>query len=91
MHQDSTNHWGGERFEKALSPYYEEHAGIRFDHAARLAEHQQIRSLGPRRFEVLQVLLDPEGDHDWHVAGEVDLTQERLPSGPLVHVVRISS
>ena len=91
VHQDPTDYWGGERLEQALAPYYESHAGIRFDHEARLAEHQQIRALGPQRFEVLQVLLDPEGEHDWHVAGEIDLTRDRAPHGPLVRLVRIGS
>ena len=44
-----------------------------------------------RRFEVLQVLLDPEGDHDWYLAGEIDLTRERQPLGPLIQLTRIGS
>jgi superfamily II RNA helicase len=91
VRQSPTDHWSAERFELALAPYYELHGGIRFDHEARLAEHQQIRTAGTRRFEVMQVLLDPEHDHDWYVAGEIDLTREREPIGPLIRLARIAS
>lgn len=91
VRQSPTDHWGAERFEESLAPFYERHGGIRFDHGARLAEHQQLRPAGARRFEVLQVLLDPEGDQDWYLAGEIDLTGERQPLGPLVHLLRITS
>lgn len=91
VRQNPTDHWASERFEQSMAPFYEQHGGIRFDHEARLAEHQQIRPLGARRFEVLQVLLDPEGNHDWYLAGEIDLTHERQPFGPLIHLSRIAS
>ncbi len=91
VRQNPTDHWASERFEQSMAPFYEQHGGIRFDHEARLAEHQQIRPLGARRFEVLQVLLDPEGSHDWYLAGEIDLTRERQPLGPLIHLSRIGS
>ncbi|MBW2279846.1 MAG: DUF3516 domain-containing protein [Deltaproteobacteria bacterium] len=89
VRQENLDRWDAPRLEQALEPFYREHESIRFDHEARLTEHTQLRPLGPRRFEVVQVLIDAEGDADWHVAGEIDLTHERSPKGPLVQVKRI--
>jgi hypothetical protein len=38
---------------------------------------------------VAQVLCDPVGDDLWALHGEVDLTGQRDPEGPLVRLRRI--
>ena len=43
-----------------------------------------IESTGRRTWTVRQVLLDPQGDDLWHLAGRVDLSSGQVPEGPLL-------
>ena len=56
---------------------------------ARLAHRTRIAAAGPRRWQVAQVLVDPAGDELWALHGEVDLSREKDPEGPLVRLLRI--
>jgi superfamily II DNA/RNA helicase len=80
-----------EELEAAMEPYFARYPELRFDHQARLAEHTQLSDLGGHRYQVVQVLLDPEGDNLWCVEGKVDLTDEASVEGPLVVVMRIGT
>jgi hypothetical protein len=48
-----------------------------------------LKPAGPRRFEVVQALLDATGENLWAIHGEVDLRGEKDPEQPLVRVRRI--
>ncbi len=86
---DSEDVWDADRFAHALAPFFEEYARLDFTPDARLAHRTRIDAAGPRRWRVAQVLVDPSGDELWAVHGEVDLSQERDPKGPLVQIRRI--
>ncbi|MCE7958751.1 MAG: DUF3516 domain-containing protein, partial [Acidobacteria bacterium ACB2] len=45
----------------------------------------------PRRWEVSQTLLDPDGDDAWAVFAEVDLRDDTAPDGPILRIVRIGT
>jgi superfamily II RNA helicase len=64
--------WGWERWSAALDEYFAEHASIGTDASARGASFFEVDD-GGRRWAVRQVLADPEGDHEWIIAAEVDL------------------
>jgi hypothetical protein len=83
--------WDSVDFERALAPFFEEYGELVFDHRARLAEHTSLTLLGPRRWQVLQTLIDPVGDDLWCIEAEVDLHNEREPTGPLLRLLRIGS
>jgi hypothetical protein len=78
-------------FSGALEPFFAEYDQLRFDHAARLAEHTQITSTGDGSWRVVQVLLDPEDDNLWHIEGAVDLSDGATLEGPLVAIIRIGT
>ena len=61
------------------------------DARSRQARFTRLEAVAPRRFDVVQVLCDPEGDDSWALFGEVDLSRERDPEGPLVRLVRIGA
>ena len=75
--------------EEALRPYLEEYGEVLFTPEARRAHHTRLEPLRSRAWRVSQVLVDPAGDNLWALHGEVDLTQERDPQGPLVALHRI--
>ena len=91
VRDDAEDRWDAARFEAALAPFLEEYGRILFDSRARLADQTTIQPEGPRRWNVQQKLLDPAGDELWAVIGEVDLSEEKAPEGPLVRVVRIGT
>jgi hypothetical protein len=86
MHPDPDDPWTPQRLERALAPFFAEHGEIVFTPRARQAEWTRMVPDGPRRWKVTQVLLDPAGDNDWHLSGEIDLSDEVEPIGPLVRI-----
>ena len=89
VRQTEENAWTADRFKEAMVPYFEAHASIDVTPAARRNEYTLIREAGPKRFEAIQRIKDPEGDEDWALHGVVDLTQARDESEPLIELIRI--
>ncbi|WP_028921057.1 DEAD/DEAH box helicase [Pseudonocardia acaciae] len=69
---DPSGQWSAERWRAALEPYYAEFDELRTDAHARGPDLFRVTE-HPRRWEVRQVLDDPEGYHDWTIDAEVDL------------------
>jgi superfamily II RNA helicase len=91
VHQDADDLWDAERFERALAPYFEEYEAILFTPDARNSRRTLIKATRPRRWDVSQVLVDPEGDCIWAIEGAIDLSQRRDPEDPIVQVRRIGT
>jgi len=89
VRQDSSDPWSADRFADALEPYLSEYERILFGPDARQAHRTRLEEWEPRHWRVFQTLLDPAGDDLWAIEGEVDLTHDRDPQGPLVRVLRI--
>jgi hypothetical protein len=89
VRQHSDDPWDADRFEQALAAFFEEYGELDFTPAARLAHRTRFAEAGPRRWQVAQVLVDPAGDELWALHGEVDLSREKDPEGPLVRLLRI--
>ncbi len=64
---------GRTRWDEALDAYYDEHEEVLLDLDARGPGMLVVSELAGRRWEVRQVLADPEGNHDWSILAEVDL------------------
>ena len=91
VRQDPEDLWEPDRFALALAPFLEEYGQLGFTPDARLAHRTRIAAGGPRRWQVAQVLVDPAGDELWALHGEVDLSREKDPQGPLVRLLRIGT
>ncbi|MCB1055200.1 MAG: DUF3516 domain-containing protein, partial [Acidobacteria bacterium] len=89
IHQVDDDPWTPERFEETLAPYFAEYGEIVFTPEARQAHLTRIAKSGDRRWDVTQVLLDPEGDNLWHIAASVDLSDPSCLEGPLLELQRI--
>jgi superfamily II RNA helicase len=78
-------------FERALAPFFEEHASIRLDPGAREPAKTRV---SPRPeggvWDVVQVVSDDAGDDDWAIFAEVDLAASAREGRPIVQVARIS-
>ncbi len=91
VRQDPEDPWDQDRLAAALAPFLERYDRIVFDQGARFADKTRIAPAGDRRFEVSQVLVDPEGDNLWAVEGVVDLSDPEGVEGPLVRLERIGT
>ncbi len=82
--------WDAERFEREMAPFFAEYGELLFTPEARRHQFTQLRRTGDRTWDVRQVLLDPQGENLWAIAGDIDLRNPRALEGPLVRLRRIS-
>jgi superfamily II RNA helicase len=69
--------WPAAWWQDSFDRYFEVHHDIGIDTAARSGEFVQITE-SPDLWEVVQVVADPDGDHDWRLVGSVDVTASEL-------------
>src|SRR5262249_30651238 len=81
--------WTAEKLAAEMAPYYAEHKTVVTTPAARSPRHTLITSLGERRWDVEQPIVDPEGDEDWAIYGRVELAVGTVDEAPIVELVRI--
>ena len=86
---DAADPWDAARFEAAMAPFFDEYGELLSGAEARLHHLTQLKPAGPRRWEVVQALLDPQGDHTWAVFADVDLRDAGAPDGPILRIRRI--
>jgi superfamily II RNA helicase len=89
--QDPDDAWDPARFEAALAPFFDEYEHIVFEPRARQAQHTKLDPSGPRRFDAVQVLVDPADDDFWCIEAWIELAEDRLPDGPLLRMRRIGT
>lgn len=81
---DPKEPWDAARLEAELAPFFAEHSALLDTPEARRHEWTKITSTGDRQWEVVQTLLDPEGDHDWGLGAAVDLRGATAVDQPLL-------
>jgi hypothetical protein len=86
----SAEPWTAAQFEKALAPYWEEHATIRLDPPAR-SPRNTIVSEREGFWDIKQIVLDPEEDNDWVIECSVDLDRSRQAAAPVLAITRIGT
>ncbi len=91
VHRDLDDPWTAERFARALEPFREEYGDIVFTPRARENQWTRLEPDGPRRWRASQVLVDRDDDNLWCIEGEIDLSGERDPVGPLLRLARIGT
>jgi len=82
--------WTAARLAAIVPAYLEEHQRLRFDPEARNLRHTYVRPAADgQRWNVQQMLIDPEGHNDWAAEFEVDLPASRLRGGPVLQLARV--
>ncbi|KIP53133.1 DEAD/DEAH box helicase [Leucobacter komagatae] len=88
---DAPHGFGVQRWREALDGYFTEYDEIRVDADGRaaglLSLDRSTAAAGVWGFR--QVLLDPAGDLDWAIEGEIDLAASELEGEPAVRVTRV--
>jgi superfamily II RNA helicase len=83
--------WTREVLEQAMAPYYAEHAVVDVKPRARLPHNTVLRPDGELRWEVIQKIVDPDGEADWMLDCIVDLNSPRPDEAPLIALRRIGT
>jgi hypothetical protein len=86
---DGDDGWTADRWHQEARAYLAEHRSIGIDGDARSAR-MLIVDEHPDRWEVQQILADPEGDHAWRIRAIVDLAASDAVGEPVVRVQGLS-
>jgi hypothetical protein len=83
----ATDHgaWTAERFARALTPFFQDHTGMRSGPGARASDHTQIHKRDGA-WDVVQVIADAEGDDDWALSCTVDLAASSRAARPVIRM-----
>jgi hypothetical protein len=82
--------WTVPRLTEAMSGYWEEHGRIRLDPEARNAKHSHIDEVpDERRWQVEQVLIDPEELNDWSAVFDVNLEKSDTEGVPVLALTKL--
>jgi ketosteroid isomerase-like protein len=81
--------WTKERFESELAGYWTEHRAIVTTPAARAPRNTVLKEVEDGVWEVVQRIVDPEGDEDWAIVGRVEAAKVGNADEPAVEVVRV--
>ena len=82
--------WTPERLSAIMPVYLEEHERLCFDPEARNIRHTYVRPTEDGlRWNVQQMLVDPEAHNDWVAEFEVHLRECRDRGEPVLHLVRV--
>jgi superfamily II RNA helicase len=82
--------WTAERLGSIMPAYLEEHQRLGFDPEARNIRHTYVRpDAETQRWNVQQMLIDPEGHNDWVAEFWISLPQSRQRSEPVLELVRV--
>ena len=88
---DGENGWDAERWAAAGQEYYAEHADVGTGAPARVPAMLQITvERSPRRWQVRQVVDDPDGDGDWGITAELDLEECDEAGSAVVHLLDVA-
>jgi len=83
--------WDASRFESELAPFLAQHERVLWTPDARNARYSVLKPAGPRVYQATQALLDPEGDNDWCLEGEIDVREDPPADEPLFRIHRIGT
>lgn len=81
--------WDPARVESEATPLFEELGRVRVDPQARQGQWTRIEPRAELSFEVVQTLLDEEGDGACQIEATVELEDTRMPAGPMLRLVAI--
>jgi hypothetical protein len=92
IHPDAVaDGWDAARIEAELAPFLAEHERVLWTPDARNARYSVLKPAAPRVYEASQALLDPEGDNDWCLEGEIDIRENPELGVPLFRLRRIGT
>ena len=90
VRSDADDAWGRAEIEPAMAGFFAQHSSLRTDPEARSPGHLTLDK-SEWRWELAQVLLDPEDENDWVVSGSIDIEASRNAGRPMLSLRRIGA
>jgi hypothetical protein len=75
--------------ETAAKSFVAERKALLVHHEARKAEFTTLKATGPATWDAFQTMVDPEGENDWVLEAEIDLSGAIDESAPLLRLRRV--
>ena len=89
LHQPDAD-WPPVRLEQEMAVYFAEHSAMDLTPAARRPHNTLVKKTDERRYEVVQRVVDPDGEADYALFCSVDLALARVDGdAPLIELNRI--
>jgi hypothetical protein len=81
--------WTPARLQTALEHYQTDHSAIRLDVEARNIRHTWVKPApDKRRWQVRQMVIDPDDHNDWMVEVDIDMDASRQKGEPVMRLVK---
>jgi superfamily II RNA helicase len=81
--------WDPARFESEFASLFDVQGEVRHDPDARRGHWTQIDGRSELAFDVVQTLLNLEGEGEFQIEAEVVLEEPRLPAGPMLRMIGV--
>jgi len=82
--------WPAAALEAPMLVYMAARKDLLVHHEARKAEFTTLRQTGEATWEIVQTMVDPEGENDWMIEAGIDLSGDADESAPLLTLRRIA-
>ena len=81
--------WNPARFESEFASLFDTQDVVRYDPDAGRGHWTQIDARDELSFDVIQTLIDPEGEGGFQIEAEVVLEELRMPPGPMLRILGV--
>jgi hypothetical protein len=81
--------WDAARFESEFTALFDVQGDVRHDPDARRGHWTQIDARSELAFDVVQTLIDAEGEGGSQIEAEVILDEPRMPPGPMLRILAL--
>jgi hypothetical protein len=78
--------WDAQRLESEWAPLFDAQPSLRCDPEARLAHWTRLEARGELLFDVVQTLIDEDGEGGFQIEAGIELGEARMPAGPMLRL-----
>ncbi len=81
--------WDEARFESEFAALFDGQSEIRYDPEARRGHWTRIDARSELAFDVVQTLIDADGEGGFQIEAEIELAEARMPAGPMLRILAV--
>jgi superfamily II RNA helicase len=78
--------WDAQRLESEWAPLFDSQPDLRCDPEARLAHWTRLEARGELLFDIVQTLIDEDGEGGFQIEARIELSEARMPAGPMLQL-----
>jgi len=81
--------WNSGRFESELAALFDAQGEVRHDPDARRGHWTRIEARSELVFDVIQTLINVDGEGEFQIEAEIVLEEPRMPAGPMLRILAV--